>query len=126
MTLTTRILPREEWDRLQGFDLEAMTPLIKPGRGVIIVLEHAGEIVGHWAVYDVLHAEGVWLSSSVRHTHGPVLLLKAMQEYAAARGVRAVVTASTDPKVDALLDKLSAVELPGRHFAIPITPEKVT
>lgn len=124
MTLTTRILPREEWGRLKGFDLEVMTPLIQAGRGDIIVVESDGEIVGHWAIYDVLNAHGVWLSFSVRQTHAPVLLLEAMRDYAASRGVRAVVTSSMDPKVDALLTKLSAVELPGRHFAIPIPPEQ--
>lgn len=126
MTLTTRILPRDEWGRLDSFDIKVMADLIQPGRGDIIVVESDGEIVGHWAVYDVVHVEGLWLSSSVRHTRAPVLLLKAMKECAAARGARAVVTASIDPKIDALLARESAVELPGRHYAMPIPPRKDT
>jgi hypothetical protein len=53
----TRLLPREEWARLAGTELETVYPVLPQGSHVIVI-EDDGRIVGCWAVYPQWHVHG--------------------------------------------------------------------
>jgi len=120
--MTTRVLPRHEWPRLKGTELETLWPLL-PQDADVLVVEEDGDIVGCWALYLLPHVEGVWVHPAHRGRGGVVRrLLSGMRTlvYALQRDT-AVQTGALDTEdgavVAEMLKKLGAVELPGRHFA---------
>lgn len=125
-----RLLPVSEWPRLIGTELETIWPILdRETARVIVVEDDYGNIIGAWAGFPLFHAEGV----SIRRDHqgkGAVarLLLDGMRQTALEAGYRSVITASLDPVIDVMLERLGAVALPGQHYSVPLveTPtEKV-
>lgn len=118
--MTTRTLPREEFGRLVGTELEAVAPILPPAATVLVV-EDAGQIVGCWALFPVWHAEGLWIAPAHRGKGGVARrLLAGLRTAAHAQGARAVATAATDERVESMLDRLGAVALPGVHFSMGV------
>lgn len=114
------MLPPEEWSRLKGTELEALYPLLSPATTRIVVVEDGDSIVGTWAVYPQIHAEGVWVSPKHRRT-GSVAkhLLKGMGLALESFHAGGFLTASTTDEVTKLIEGLGGTELPGRHFIVP-------
>lgn len=63
--LVDRVLPPEEWGRLDG-ELAPMVPFFDPARVKIVVVEDDGVIVAHGVCYTVDHVDGVWIAPSHR------------------------------------------------------------
>lgn len=118
--MTARILPRDEYSKLAGTELETVWPLL-PETAVVIVVEHDAQIVGTWALFPLTHVEGCWIAPE--HRGKAVVaghLVRTMRAVARSMGARAVVTASTSIDVSSLLAKLGAVQLPGEHFSLKV------
>lgn len=58
--MTHRLLPREEWHRLQGTLLWPAVLSMTPD-ALVMVVEHNGEIVGCASYYPQWHLDGVWI-----------------------------------------------------------------
>lgn len=118
--VTTRVLPREEYDRLAGTELETVAPHL-PESARVIVVEQGDAIVGCWAVFPVTHVEGLWIAPSHRGKSAVARkLLAQMVLTAREMGAQVVNTASVSEDVTEMLDRLGAVELIGKHFALRI------
>lgn len=119
--MITRILDPSEWHRLAGTEAEPLVPHLQPMETRVLVVEDGSEIVGAWVLLRLVHAECVWIAPSHRG-RGRVAakLLSGMRSLARLWGSKAVLTASASPDVDALIGKLGGVEVPGRHFALPV------
>jgi hypothetical protein len=119
--VTTRILPRDEWTKLAGTDLEPVYAHLPDDTQIVVVENDEGLIIGHWAVIRYVHVECVWIDEAHRKG-GSVArrLLTQMRKAARAWGAKAVWTASMDPEVSQLLVKLRAQPLPGDHYVFPI------
>lgn len=123
--MTSRLLPREEWERLSKTELESVAPYIRanPNAEVFVVEDAGGDIVGCWALMQVWHAEGLWIAPELRR-HGAVAraLLKHLYALAEHFQIPGVMTAATTPDVAALLDdnRLGATRLPGQHYLLPL------
>ena len=118
--MTSRLLPRDEWLRLEGTELERVWPYLPTGARVLVV-EDAGVIVGCWSFFPLIHAEGLWIAPS--HRASPAVgrrLLTGMRRHAAAMGARAINTAAQTDAVAAMLERAGAVELVARHFALRV------
>lgn len=124
MGLTRRVLPRDEYHRLVGTELECATAL--PGGSQVLVVEDGAEIVGCWALLSVLHVEGAWVApthraSASRH------LLHGMADLVADAGGAAVLTGSMSPRVTRLLKGLGATKLDFDQYVVNLerwlTPE---
>lgn len=63
--LTDRILPPEEWYRLEG-ELVPLLPHLDPARVVIVVVEEDGVIVGRLVWIKADHVENAWMAPSHR------------------------------------------------------------
>lgn len=121
--LSTRILPPSEWSRLTGTELETLYPILPEGAQVVVVEEDgpSPRIVGTWAIYKLVHVEGVWISPEHRGKAGVARrLIGKTFEVAKALGARAVNTAAVTPEVAEMLKALGGVELQGRHFAVSL------
>lgn len=63
--LTDRILPPEEWHRLEG-ELVPLLPHLDPRRVTIVVVEEDGVIVGRLVWIKADHVENAWMAPSHR------------------------------------------------------------
>lgn len=118
--MTTRELPRDEYARLVGTELETVAPLL-PESARVLVVEDGDQIVGCWTFFSVLHAEGLWIADSHRK-RGSVArhLWCGMRQMVAQMGAKGVNTAAVSDDVKALLEKVGAIELPGTHYVMQI------
>lgn len=117
--MTSRILPREEWARLDGVDLGQVLPLANPETVSVIVVEDAGEIVGCWAAFTILHAEGVWVHPDHRGKSSVARRLWAqMGRLVRGSGARSVMTGAATPDIAALLEKHGGAPLPYQSYVL--------
>lgn len=127
--LQTRVLAPSEYPRLQGTEMEAIWPYL-PDDAQVIVVEESGEsthppkIVGTWALYRLMHCEGVWIAPEHRGKAGVARrLVSEMFRIAKAEGARAVNTAALSSEVSGMLEALGGIELQGRHFSVSVPQE---
>lgn len=114
----TRVLPPEEYFRLEGTEAETVWPLLTD-QAQVLVVEKNDQILGCWILQPVLHAECLWIAPEARRT-GAVgrRLWGAMRNAVLGLGLRGVQTAAVTEDVKALLDKVGATRLPGDHFVM--------
>lgn len=119
--MTTRMLPPEEWPRLEGTEAETVWPLLDPERAQVLVVEDNGAIVGCWVLMSVVHAECLWIAEAHRgKTSVARRLWIGMQRAAQALGVPIVATAALSDEVRDLLDHVGATKVPGDHYAMKV------
>jgi N-acetylglutamate synthase-like GNAT family acetyltransferase len=120
MSLTARVLPVEEWHRMD----EALDPLLaelSPVQSRICVVEEDGEIVARWLLYPQLHAECIWIAPQKRKTGRVGLyLLSLMQRTAKTLGFSRVITGSETEDVTKLLAHIGAVPIPALQFSLSV------
>lgn len=119
--MTRRLLPREDYGRLVGTELEAIAPHLPADAEVLVIEDEQGAIVGCWSAFSLLHVEGVWVAPEHRGKTGVARnLLQGMRQIARRRGAQAVNTGSVSPDVSAMLRKLGAVALEGEQFSLRV------
>lgn len=117
--LITRLLPWEEWPRLAGTELETVWPHLEPEKASVVVVEDGDRIVGCWAVWAVVHVEGLWVHPDYRQKPSVGRRLwRAMRRAVADRGSSAVVTAACSEAVRDLLATARATVVPGEFFVL--------
>ncbi len=124
--MQTRILPPDEWTRLQGTEAEALVPHLDPSHAAVLVVESDdGAIVGCWVALQTLHAEAVWLSPELQNP-APVAkrLVDGMFDIARAGDMRAIYTSALTDDVRKLIEKLGGSALPGTAHVIPVPESK--
>jgi len=121
--VTDRILPQEEWERLDGTEIAEALPYLKPSDVQIVVVEDGERIVAAWAVLRPVQLEGVWIAEDYRK-RGMVAgrLLAATMAVARATGAQWAYTGATTQEVANLLTKhLDAVKYPADTYLVPLT-----
>jgi N-acyl-L-homoserine lactone synthetase len=117
----TKILPKEEYQRLVGTEAE---PLINDlgDETTVLVIEKDGKIVGSWLMIQTYHAECVWIDPN--EAGNPVIpnrLIKGMMNIAKAVGAKHLVTSALDKNVVRLIvEHLKGKKIPGKHFVFPV------
>jgi N-acetylglutamate synthase-like GNAT family acetyltransferase len=109
--MTARLLPRSEWSRLRGTQLETVVPVLRRERGRVLVVEQDGEIVGCVALYRLWHLEGL----EIRQKSATRALLGAIKAHTAP--IPGVLSWAQNPVVGEFLERLGAEVLPGQHYA---------
>lgn len=118
--MISRLLPRDEWHRLAGTELEAAASVL-PADAQVLVIEDNGEIVGCWSVIPYVHVEGLWIAPAHRKRSSVGRrLLTGMRRVAQALGADVVLTAATDDTVRQLITEYGGVSLPGTHHVLPV------
>lgn len=120
--MTSRTLPREEWGRLTETDIPTVVPFVQPGEMEVIVVEDGDQIVGAWAIWRVVHLEGLWIAPAYRGKSSVARRLLAATLTAVRRWTpQWVMTMAATPEVKRLLTQhVGAVQVPGETFVFPI------
>lgn len=123
--MVVRSLPRADWPRLIGTELERAVPYLPEDAEVLVVEDAAGAIVGCWAVIRYVHVEGLWIHPDHRK-RGRVgaHLWRAMVEAARALGAGAVLTGAIDDQVRRLIAHAGGTKLPGDCYVLPLGRHK--
>jgi hypothetical protein len=114
--MTSRVLPRDEWDRLSPewpmlsqVNPEAITP--------VVVEDEDGQIVGAWGLITLAHVEGIWIREDHR-AKGVVIrrLWRQMQALTTLKKIASVITGSDSDQVTELLMSLGAQPMPNQYL----------
>lgn len=121
--MTSRVLPVEEWHRLDE-ELDPILAELSPVKSRVCVVEDdKGEIVARWLLVPLLHAECIWIAPEKRKTGRVGLkLLDLMKRTARSLGFERVMTAAIDDDVVKLLahPRIGAQIVPGLPFVLPV------
>lgn len=110
--MTSRLLPKDEWHRLVGTQLETVVPVLPEGAKVIVV-ERQEEIVACVALYPLTHLEGIWIAPD--HQIAARALRQAIGDHTVA--LSGVVCWAQNPVIGEWLESLGAEWMPGKHYA---------
>lgn len=110
MALSTRLLPREEWEPLRTIPtlVESFDHL--PAETVIVALEHDQRLVGVAPIVPVWMAEGPWIHPDYRGGIGFSMLARAIRQTAKAKGLHGIFMTSNTDEIRDLLLRIGAVE----------------
>jgi hypothetical protein len=121
--MNARILPVEEWSRLDGTDLSALLPYVEPQNVAVVVVEDdAGAIVASVSAIRVTHLEGLWISPEARGNAGVFrALIRLAFAIPEARGESWAFggAADADDRMDSLCRRLGGRPLPVKFYAMP-------
>lgn len=114
--MTARVLPPNEWIRLNGTLLETVWPSLNPAFVEIIVVEDDGIICGSVALMSVLHAECISASDGLGVRRA---LWAALGDRVRASGGHSVWAAAVDAPMTQILSR-HAEPVPGEHFILSV------
>lgn len=114
-----RVLPPEEFFRLQGLPL--YDTVAGTGSLVVVVEDETGTIVATWSALWTLHLEGLYVVPGCRHSPRVAISLydqmfQALQDL----GVRQVLTVTQDPIVGGMTEKIGGQKVDGDLWVIPV------
>lgn len=123
--MTRRILPREDWDRLVGWDLAQLAAHLPPDACVLVVEDEHGEIIAVTSAFSMVHLEGTQIAAAHQGKAAAARrLLEGIAHLGKRMGVRRMVTASINEPVAAFLERMGAERLPGEHWVLPMREER--
>jgi len=122
--MTARILPVEEWDRIEDAGLSALLPYCEPQNiAVMVVEDDAGKIVACVSALRVTHFEGLWIAPEHRGDAGAFsALIHAAYAVPREHGEKWVFGGAEagDEQMSALCRRLGGHPLPVEFFAMPV------
>jgi hypothetical protein len=119
--MIARILPREEWGKLDVTALPQIGPTLRPEDVQIAVVEDQDKIVATMAVLRVAHLESLWIAPEYRGNAGlGRRLLKTAIKAAKLWTDSWIWGASDTAHMDDVIGRVGGVPLPLNSFMIPI------
>jgi hypothetical protein len=108
--MRTRVLPREEWDRVQ--DHTPVFPGLPPEDMSIIVVENdEGSIVASTMILRATHMEGTWVDPQHRNAGVSRGLLRLANAVAQTFGASWLYTGAADDHTRDTLDRMGGTKL---------------
>lgn len=125
--LRTRLLPRDEWWRLEGTEAAALAGAPPGFPAQVLVVEDEDQIVATWALITRHEVEGLWVRPEYRRKVAAQRhLFSEMMALARSRGILVLRTAAQTPDVAKMIEHLGGCEYDQslRHFAFPVVGER--
>lgn len=119
--VTTRVLPREEWEWLDPTLIGSAWSLL-PDDARVVVVERDGAIVACSALFTRWHQEGTWIAEADRgDAEIGRRLVEAIKREIRGVGATEVIVMTLTPSVARLCRRLGTVtELVADHFAVAV------
>ena len=116
--MTTRILPREEWPRLDPEQV-AFYETMAPEDVAVVVVEDAGMIVARMAVIRVPHFESFWIADHAKGNAGVTRsLLRFATKQARKWAPNWIMAQAGNDEMCATLERLNGQWLPIHTFML--------
>ncbi len=116
----TRMLPPEEWSKLEATCMPQVAPLLPPGDVQVVGVEVDGELAGCVTLYRATHWEGTWISPKHRTAGVTRALLRGAKEAAHNLGSAWAFVGSDEAMTGRLLERLGAVPVKMDTFVMPL------
>lgn len=118
--LNTRLLPPEEWNRLQtGFPPLGTT--LRDGDAQVLVVEDGDRIVASLGVFRITHFESLWIDPEYKGNVGVARrLMRAAVEAARKWTDQWVWGASGTAKMNTILYRMGGRKMPVDTFVVPL------
>lgn len=127
MTLSSRVLPRDEWGKLDSCALMAPVwrGLVGTASDVVVVETETGEIVGLISVMRALHADGLWIDERYREEKSGAFrrLFAELSRYVRDLGFHHVLAGSDTDRTRSQLLRLGATPVPYESYLLPVWKE---
>lgn len=115
--MTARLLPVDEWSKLQETGMAPLAMTLHPTMDEVVVVEEGETIVGTWSFKIIPHVEGLWIAD---HFRGKTIVARrlwmAMREHARRRGAAVVMTGAASEDVKGLLAHVGAEPMPEQYL----------
>ena len=119
--LEERELPAHEWERLRGTELETLWPKLTPSTDRVIVVERDGEIVACWALMQMLHVEGLWITPGERKQAVVARRLwRAMRAAVADYHAAYVWTGADTDEIREMITTAGGTKVPFDSYVLPM------
>lgn len=120
--MTTRYLHPSEWPKLAGTELGESWRCLKPETAEVLVVEDdGGTIIGCWAIYKVMHVDGIWVHPDHRAKGGVFRrLIVGMRHLASEMNAEAVVAACITPNVQEMLENAGATRIDALFYSVKV------
>lgn len=120
--MRSRVLPKDEWSRLDGDRIPLLFPYLTPDQADIIVVEDANEtILGGITVSRPTHLEGLWLDSGGRNAGARRALLRGIGESVADRYV---ISCASDRSISGMLERLGGIRMRQEFYTLDMCEVK--
>lgn len=118
--MNARILPREEWGRLERAPV-MLFPYTQPENVAEVVVEDGDRVLACMSVLRATHFEGLWVDPSARRHPGVMRgLLRQATAIAQVRGERWVFGGAEHDQMRGFLGRLGGVQVPMDLYALPV------
>lgn len=119
--MKARILPPEEWGRLEETQIPNIGPTMRPEDVQILVVEDGDKIVSTMSVLRVTHLESLWIHPEYRGNPNVArTLLKSAVEACRKWADKWVWGCSDTEHMTHIIGRLGGTLLPIQSFMIPI------
>ncbi len=112
LSMNIRILPFEEWDKLDGFPIAA-NGFPNPDTCIILVAEVEGEIVGTWEAIAPVILEGFWVREDYRKSLAAGKMFLTMKSTLQSMGIDRAYTLVQTADVKSLAEHAGFEMIPG-------------
>lgn len=120
MSCTVRLLPFEEWDRLDTFPIMANGYPDPNTTAIMVAEDEAGEIVGTWCAITPIILEGLWVREDHRKGLTAGRLLYGMKAFLKDLNMISAYTLVQTPEVLALAEKAGFERIPGDFLKLEL------
>lgn len=119
--MITRILPPEEWPRLDFARFSQTGREMDLGDVQVVVVEDNGRIVAYMSVLRITHMEDLWFDPEYRGNAGVAKRMMKAGFTAAKKWADRWVWASTESEhMSDIVSRVGGVELPVKSYVIPL------
>lgn len=121
--MKARILPPEEWSRINSPSLPELLPYCEPRNIAVCVVENEDEILASVCALQVTHFEGLWIKPEHRGNAGVFRsLIREAYAVPRARHEQWVLggAADGDERMDTLCGRLGGQRLPLKFYVMPV------
>lgn len=119
--MKARVLPREEWAKLEATQSGKLLSFASPADVRFVVLEDEGKIVGSMAVLKITHLENMWLDPAVRTNLGAARTLLRETLKTAKEWTESWVMASIgDDTIAAMVERAGGKQVPVDTYILPV------
>lgn len=104
--MNVRVLPVEEWGKLEVTGLPSIASDFDPGALVPLVVEEGGEIVATTTLVPVVHLESLWIREDKRNAAVVRQLMNGISGMCKESGVRVVMAQTNRENVEMILARM--------------------